>query len=120
MDSNLYKGRKGQKRLKEINAKTDQFFSRTDQRYMETEEMKAILDRLRDPLVRLYFARAFHHLDSSWQGTRTPGLLRLCRRWINAKNVAELTRETIDAMLQDILPSARMQDLREAMQAPQE
>lgn len=120
MDSNLYKGRKGQKRLKEINAKTEQFFAKTDQRYMQSEEMKTILERLNDPLVKLYFARVFHFLDSSWQGTRTPGLLRLCRRWINTKNAGELTRDQIDAMLQDILPSDRMQQLRAAMEGPQE
>ena len=120
MDDNRFKGRKGQKRLREINADIDRRLGETEQRYLQTEEMQAIMAVLGDVLVKQYFVTAYHALVRSWHGMKTYGFLRLCRRWIAAKKITELTRSDVDGMLQDILPQADLETVRQAMSPPAE
>lgn len=109
-----YKGRKGRKRLQEINAAIEQLRRDTGNLYDETEEMKEIDSCLPDPEVKMYFLRVFRDLDAIWSGVETFGFLRLCGKWIRFRKIEELTRENIEEMLESILPSGDLQRLREA------
>ncbi|MBQ6402097.1 MAG: hypothetical protein IJI20_07430 [Firmicutes bacterium] len=112
MDSNQFKGRKGQKRLREINGRIDQLLQATEPQYIDSEELSYILRSLPDPLVRLYFAEAYNKLDRYWSGMKDYGFLRLCQWWISRNNLTELNRAQVDAMFNRILPAMERQMIR--------
>ena len=120
MDSKQFKGRKGQKRLKELNDRIEQTLSMTDEHARTSTEMELILRSIPDPFVRLSFAEAIKGLDDMWSGIRTPGFLRLCANWVRRKKLTELDGRKIDEMFMDILPAAEMQKVRAIKKQSQE
>lgn len=114
MEDNRFKGRKGKKRLREINEHIEQMLGETEERYVRSGEMQAILEAITDPEVKLYFVTAYHQLYRKWHGMKIYGLLRLCRRWMNAKKITELRKSDVETMLEDILPSEDLQAVRQS------
>lgn len=112
MNSNEFKGRKGQKRLRELNGRIEQLLQATEPQYAGSPEMSYILRSLPDPYVRLYFAEAYHKLDRYWSGMKDYGFLRLCQWWIGQQKLTELNRAEVDAMLDRILPAVERQMIR--------
>lgn len=120
MDSKQFKGRKGQKRLKELNDRIEQTLSMTDEHARTSTEMELILRSIPDPFTRLEFAEAFRGLDDMWHGIRTIGFLRLCGEWIRRKKLTELDGRKIDEMFMEILPALEMQKVRAIKKQSQE
>ncbi len=110
----LYKGRKGQKLLRELNGKIEAILKSGPDMYAESPEMDQILQSLTDPQDKLYFLERFQSLDRIWSGTLNYGLLRLCVKWIRIKKLQSMTRADVDVMLRDILPAERLDQMKEA------
>ncbi len=108
-----YKGRKGRKRLQEIEGQIGQMLRDTGNIYDESEEMQNLDKLLPDPEVRLYFLKYFRDLDALWHGVQTYGFLRLCGKWVRQKGIEELNQPEIDAMLESLLPSKEWKYLTE-------
>lgn len=106
-----YKGRKGRKQLQALMDEIQRALSDTGNYYDDYEEMQFILQRLPDPVVRLYFLKYFRDLDAMWHGVQTYGFLRLCGKWIRQKMIEELTQPDVDAMLESLLPGKEWQAL---------
>lgn len=102
-----YKGRKGRKQLQAIMDEIDQIYGQTGNRYQDYEEMQLVRSLLPDPQVQLYFAKCYRDLDAAWSGVETYGFLRLCGKWIRANGIEELTRQEVDRMLENLLPSTQ-------------
>lgn len=114
-----YKGRKGRKRLKEVQESIEQMHRETGGWYDDTEEMKGLEDLMPDPEVRLYFLKYFRDLDAMWNGVESYGFLRLCGKWTRQNQVLELDQPNIDAMLESILPSKEWKLLTEGPEPEQ-
>ena len=112
MDNNQFKGRKGQKRLKELNEKIDNHLQQTDEYARNSEEMQRILMSIPDPIMKEYFVDRYRVLDNYWGGIKTIGFVRLCDRWISRKKLTEMSRSEIDEMFADVLPAEEMQRIR--------
>ena len=112
MDKNQFKGRKGQKRLKELNEKIDQYLQQTDEHAAKSPQMELIMRSIPDPLAREFFADRYRVLDQFWGGIKTMGFLRLCEGWIRRKKLTELDKQNIEDMFIDILPAEEMQRIR--------
>ena len=120
MNSDQFKGRKGQKRLRELNERIDRILGETNERYQSSDEMSFILRSMPDPMVRLWFVSAYRVLDRHWGGIKDYGFLRLCQRWIQRKRLEEMSRPEAETMLSTILPAHEMQKVRERLAAEQE
>ena len=114
MDINQFKGRKGQKRLKELNERIDGLLLQTDEYAAKSPEMEAILRSISDPLVKEYFVERYKTLDTFWGGIRKIGFLRLCVRWMKRKKITGLDRKFVDEMFMTVLPAEEMQQIRNA------
>lgn len=112
MDNSMYKGRKGQKLLRELNQKIEQLIGQCDEHAASSSEMELILRTIPDPNVRIFFLESLAMLDRFWSGIKTVGFLRLCADWIRRKKLTEMDRQKIEAMFMDILPSEEMQRVR--------
>ena len=112
-----YKGRKGRKRLQEIETEIQRLLGETGNRYDATEEMQLLESLLPDPEVRLYFTKRYRDLDKLWSGTLTSGFLRLCGKWIRQKQIEEFDREQIDQMMESLLPSWQWEELTQPAKA---
>ena len=112
MDSKQFKGRKGQKRLKELNERIAQSLSMIDEHAAKSTEMELILRSVPDPFARQAFVEMVRGLDDYWNGIRTCGFLRLCGEWIRRKKLTELDGRKIDEMFAEILPALEMQKVR--------
>lgn len=112
-----YKGRKGQKKLREINERIDQICADTIERYDAYQEMDQIRGHLQDPEVLLYFTECYQKLDMIWSGALNAGLLRLCGKWIRSRNIEEMTAGDVDEMLRELLPSDDWRRLKEGESA---
>ena len=112
MDNNQFKGRKGQKRLKELNERIDSILKQTDDHAANSPSMELIMRSIPDPLVKEYFVERYRSLDHFWTGMQTIGFLRLCEVWIRRKKLATLDQQNIDEMFVDILPADAMQRVR--------
>ena len=75
MNSDQFKGRKGQKRLRELNERIDRILGETNERYQSSDEMSFILRSMPDPMVRLWFVSAYRVLDRHWGGIKDYGFL---------------------------------------------
>lgn len=109
---NQFKGRKGQKRLKELNDSIEYQIRQTDAHAAETSEMELILRSIPDPNDRLYYVQKYRVLDHFWGSIKTVGFLRLAAAWIHREKATELNRQKIDEMFAAILPSEELQKLR--------
>ena len=112
MDNNQFKGRKGQKRLKELNERIDSILKQTDDHAAKSPSMELIMRSIPDPLVKEYFVERYRSLDHYWAGMQTIGFLRLCEGWIRRKKLTTLEQQNIDEMFMDILPAEAMQRVR--------
>ena len=108
-----YKGRKGRKRLQEIEDQIRQMHQDTGNVYDGYEEMQKLESLLPDPEVRLYFLKYLRDLDAMWHGVQTYGFLRLCGKWVRQKKIEELNQPEVDAMLESLLPSKEWKHLTE-------
>ena len=108
-----YKGRKGRKRLQEIEDQIQQMHRDTGNVYDGYEEMQKLESLLPDPEVRLYFLKYLRDLDAMWHGVQTYGFLRLCGKWVRQKKIDELNQPEVDAMLESLLPSKEWKQLTE-------
>lgn len=112
MDNKQFKGRKGQKRLKELNERIEQTLSMIDEYAATSSEMGLLLRSIPDPVTRLGFVEACRVLDDFWSGIRTCGFLRLCAEWVRRKKLTELDGRKIDEMFAEFLPALEMQKVR--------
>lgn len=101
-----YKGRKGRKRLQEIEGALNQIRQGMGNVYDDCEEMRLLETCMPDPELLLYFMRYLGELDAFWHGAETYGLLRLCAAWVREHEAAELSQPDVDDMLESLLPSA--------------
>lgn len=108
MEDKQFKGRKGQKRLRELNERIEQTLSMMDEHSAKSQEMELMLRSIPDPNVRLELAEACKRLDDHWNGIRTCGFLRLCAQWIKRKKITELDGRKIEEMASEILPTEEM------------
>lgn len=107
-----FKGRKGQKLLKELNERIEQSLQQTDEHAAKSQEMELILRSIPDPEARLYFVESYAILDRHWNGIKDTGFLRLCAAWIRRKKETDMDRQKIEDMFMDVLPSEDMQKVR--------
>ena len=112
MNNDQFKGRKGQKRLKELNDKIEQYIRQTDEHAASSPQMELIMGSIPDPIVREFFADRYRVLDHFWGGVKTMGFLRLCETWIRRKELTELNKQNVEEMFIDILPAEEMQRIR--------
>ena len=108
MEDKQFKGRKGQKRLKELNERIEQTLAMTDEYAAGSKEMELLLRSIPDPITRLSFVESVRVLDDHWKGIRTYGFLRLCAEWTRRKKLTELDGGKITEMVGEILPTEEM------------
>lgn len=108
MESKEFKGRKGQKRLKELNERIDQDLSMMDEHARTSSEMELLLRSIPDPNTRLRIVESIKKLDDHWNGIQTIGFLRLCAEWMRRKKLTELDGRKADEMVAEILPAEEM------------
>lgn len=120
MEDRQFKGRKGQKRLKELNERIEQTLSLTDGHAAGSQEMEFILKSIPDPVTRLGFLESYRILDDFWGGIQSIGFIRLCARWIKGKKLTQMDRQKIDEMFLDILPTEEIQKIRVTLRTQRE
>ena len=106
-----YKGRKGRKKLQEIEAALAQIRQQMGNVYDDCPEMKLLESCMPDPELQLYFMNYLRELDAMWHGVETYGLLRLCAGWIRKYEATELAQPDVDDMLESLLHSGEWKQL---------
>ena len=117
MDEELYRGRKGQRRLRAIEKHIDRIREEFDISYESAPEMIFLADEAQwEGTGKLIFTMAQRNVSYRWNSMMDYGFIRLCFKWIKEKNVV-MDAENTARMIRDILPEKMCGELSEELSA---
>lgn len=117
-EQSMYEGRRGQKRLKAIEKHITAVKEEFDHNYSDSPEMRYFDGELEwAGTAGLIFAMAQRNVHFKWNGMRDYGFIRLCKRWIDANELKQMTADATAAMIKDILPEEMCSELSDELAA---
>ena len=104
-EAELFKGRKGRKRLEAIEQQISKITEEFDNKYENTREMKFLKDDIKWLKTSyLVFLMGQKLVYFKWKGLRDYGFIRLCAQWLSDRGIDEPSPELVVDMLRDVLP----------------
>ena len=116
-EAEMFKGRKGKKKLEALEQQIATISDEFDNRYKDTREMKYLSDEIRWMKTSyLVFLMGQKLVYFKWKGLRDYGFIRLCAQWLASRGITEPAPEQVVDMMQDVLPDDLCDKLSEQLQ----
>lgn len=118
IEQSIFDGRRGQKKLKLIEKQKEKVLGEFNTEYENSQEMHFLREAIRwEGAAELVYVMAMRNVHFAWNGLRDYGFLRLCKKWIEEKNLQVLTSKDAAAMIKSVLPEEMCQELSEELSA---
>ena len=115
-EAEMFKGRKGRKKLEALDQQIQRISEEFENRYMHTREMKYISENVSwSRTSRLVFLMGQRLVYHRWRGLRDYGFIRLCAQWLETNRISEPTPEQVVDMMEDVLPEDLSRKLAEEL-----
>lgn len=118
MEHGIFEGRRGQKRLKQIERQLEQVFGEFNTDYENSDEMYFLRKKIQwEGTAELMFAMAMRNVHFTWSGLRDLGFLKLCVKWTEKNGLSVIMPKDAEEMIQSILPETMCSELNEELAA---
>ncbi|NLD19535.1 MAG: hypothetical protein GX663_04720 [Clostridiales bacterium] len=118
LNSGGFEGRRGQKRLREIENQIEAFRAEINCAYDDTPEMIFLQEQvLWEERAKLHFTIALKDVHTQWDAVRDYGFIRLSVKWIKDRKQQAVMQGDVIAMVKDILPAAFAEEIEEEIDA---
>lgn len=115
-EAEMFKGRKGRKKLEALEQQIAKISDEFDNRYKDTREMKYLADEIKWLKTSyLVFLMGQKLVYFRWKGLRDYGFIRLCARWLADREITEPSPEQVVDMMEDVLPDELCRKLSEQL-----
>ncbi|MBQ0078474.1 MAG: hypothetical protein KBS66_01100 [Eubacterium sp.] len=104
-EAEMFKGRKGRKKLEALEQQIKKISDEFDNKYMHTREMKYLNEDIKWTKVsRLVFLMGERLVYFRYKGLRDYGFIRECAQWLESNRITQPEPEQVIQMLESVLP----------------